>query len=327
MNTIVLLCSRISSRIRGWIAGQMLVRISPPMTGPPGCSSCGRTSPSRAMSSTGTTTWSSSGLRRRRRRSTTSRPSPIPPRNRAIVSSGRWVALRPIRWSGRGVSPSGAAVARRRSRRSRLSARCAPRLVPAIGVDLVDDHLLDAAQDLARLAREQEVQALGGRDEDVRRVADEVAPLVLRACRRSGWRSRSAAAPRPAAAPRARCRRAGRGGCAPRRRSAPSAARRRGCGRCPGAAFVGVGLGSWTSRSRHHRNAARVLPLPVGAWISVCSPRLMAAQPVRLGLRRGLERRLEPGPDRGPERREGIDGARDHGTASIGARIHFVQAF
>ena len=156
----------------------MLVRISPPMTGPPGCSSCGRTSPSRAMSSTGTTTWSSSGLRAPASTIATSRPSPIPPRNRAIVSSGRWVALRPIRWSGRGCSPSGAAVARSRSRRSRVSARCAPRFVPGDGVDLVDDHLLDAAQDLARLAREQEVQALGRRDEDVRRVADEVAPLV-----------------------------------------------------------------------------------------------------------------------------------------------------
>ena len=45
-------------------------------------------------------------------------------------------------------------------------------------VDLVDDHVLDALEDLARLARQQEVQALGGRDEDVRRVANEVAALV-----------------------------------------------------------------------------------------------------------------------------------------------------
>ena len=32
-------------------------------------------------------------------------------------------------------------------------------------------------------------------------------------------------------------------------------------------------------RSRHHRNAARVLPLPVGACSSVCCPALMASQP------------------------------------------------
>ena len=36
------LCSRISSRIRGWIAGQMLVRSSGLVAGPPGCSSSGQ---------------------------------------------------------------------------------------------------------------------------------------------------------------------------------------------------------------------------------------------------------------------------------------------
>ena len=53
-------------------------------------------------------------------------------------------------------------------------------LGPGDRVDLVDDHVLDAPEDLARLAGQQEVEALGGRDEDVRRVADEVAPLVRR---------------------------------------------------------------------------------------------------------------------------------------------------
>ena len=47
----------------------------------------------------------------------------------------------------------------------------------------------------------------------------------------------------------------------------------------PGSALVGSGLGSLASRSRHHRKAASVLPLPVGAWISVCRPAAMAAQP------------------------------------------------
>ena len=51
----------------------------------------------------------------------------MPPRKRAIVSSGRCVALRPIRCGG--VLASGS---RRRSRRSRLRARWAPRLVPAM---------------------------------------------------------------------------------------------------------------------------------------------------------------------------------------------------
>ncbi len=47
----------------------------------------------------------------------------------------------------------------------------------------------------------------------------------------------------------------------------------------PGRSRVGAGLGSVASRSRHHRNAASVLPLPVGAWMSVWWPPEMAAQP------------------------------------------------
>src|SRR5918994_1932964 len=39
------------------------------------------------------------------------------------------------------------------------------------------------------------------------------------------------------------------------------------------------GRGSVCSRSRHHRNAARVLPEPVGAWMRVCLPPLIARQP------------------------------------------------
>ncbi len=43
---------------------------------------------------------------------------------------------------------------------------------------------------------------------------------------------------------------------------------------------VGVfGRGSRLSRSRLQRNAARVLPLPVGAWIRVWRPAAILAQP------------------------------------------------
>ena len=125
VKTIVLWWARMSSRIRGWIAGQMLVRMSSRQAGPPGWSSSGRTSPSRLMSSTGTTTSRSSALRVPASTIATSRPAPMPPRNRAIVSSGRCVAESPIRWSG------GAAGGRRRSSRSRDRARWAPRFVPA----------------------------------------------------------------------------------------------------------------------------------------------------------------------------------------------------
>ena len=123
-NTIVEWCWRISSRIRGWIAGQMLTRASGPAAGPPGCSSSGSGSPRRERSSTGTITWSSSGLRvpastiddlaarsdaaeepRDRLERTLRRREPDPLRRRTAVSF---------------------------SSRSSESARCAPRLEPAI---------------------------------------------------------------------------------------------------------------------------------------------------------------------------------------------------
>jgi hypothetical protein len=47
-------------------------------------------------------------------------------------------------------------------------------------VDLVDDHPLDAAQRLTRLGGEQQVERFGGRDQDLRRLLAEGAPLVGR---------------------------------------------------------------------------------------------------------------------------------------------------
>jgi hypothetical protein len=46
------------------------------------------------------------------------------------------------------------------------------------GVDFVDDDVLDALEDLARLAGEDEVQAFGGGDEDVGRAAYELASFL-----------------------------------------------------------------------------------------------------------------------------------------------------
>ncbi len=63
--------------------------------------------------------------------------------------------------------------------RSSVSARCAPRFVPGDGVDLVDDHGLDAREDLAGLGGEDQVQRLGRRDEDVRRRAAHRGALAL----------------------------------------------------------------------------------------------------------------------------------------------------
>ena len=223
VKTIVLRCSRISSRIRGWIAGQMLVRSSPPTTGPPGCSSIGRTSPRRAMSSTGTTTWSSSGLR-------------VPASTIADLAALADAAEEPGDGLERplggaeadaldrdvvGASASASAVPRRRSRRSRLSARWAPRLVPAIAWT---SSTITCSTPL-RISRAWLVS---------RRY--RLSGVVTRMS--GGWRTRSrrssagrvagprgdrdaAAAGRRGGRPRGRCRRGGRGGCARRRRSAP----------------------------------------------------------------------------------------------------------
>ena len=89
-----------------------------PATEPPRggsvCSGC-------SMSSSGTTTSRSSFLRWPASTSVTGRS--VPPRKRPISSSGRWVADRPMRCKGPSTTCS---------RRSSDSARCAPRLVPAI---------------------------------------------------------------------------------------------------------------------------------------------------------------------------------------------------
>jgi hypothetical protein len=51
-------------------------------------------------------------------------------------------------------------------------------LGPGDRVDLVDDHVLDAAQDLARLARQHQVQRFGRGDQDVGRPPREVATIL-----------------------------------------------------------------------------------------------------------------------------------------------------
>ena len=76
------------------------------------------------------------------------------------------------------------ALERRRARRAQaLQPLQAQREVGAAlragdRVHLVDDHVLDAAQDLARLAGQQQVERLGRGDQDVRRVPHEVAARV-----------------------------------------------------------------------------------------------------------------------------------------------------
>ena len=314
VNTMVLRCSRISCRIRGWIAGQMLVRISPPSTGPPGCSSIGRTSPSLAMSSTGTTTWISSGLR-------------VPAstmRHLAAVTDAAEEAGDGLERSLRGAEADALDGGRGRRAPQVLEALQAQREVgAALGagdrVDLVDDHVLDAPQDLASLAGQQEVEALGGRDEDVRRVADEVAALV-----RGG-----VAGPGGDADARRRVAQAGglegdareRGAQVPLHVVGQGLERADiedadGAGLFPGGRRPGV-LNQPIEAPQERGEGLAAAGRSVDQRVVTAGDRSPA---LCLGRRRGLERRLEPGPDGGPERGKRIGQDRDHGTPSIGAR-------
>ena len=117
-NTIVLRCAMTCSSSSGYMAGQIERRDGSSGSSP---------STGLVMSSTGTTISTSSSLSRGASTMATGRasqesPVAIPPtRNRAISSSGRWVADSPMRWGAAVISSS----------RSRLSDRCEPRLEAA----------------------------------------------------------------------------------------------------------------------------------------------------------------------------------------------------
>ena len=121
-----------------------------------------------------------------RRRSATSRPSPDAAEEAGdgLERSLRGGQADALERSGR-LAAVAAVASGRAVRAQALEALEAEREVgaalgPGDRVDLVHDDLLDAAQDLARLAGQQQVEALGRGDQDVRRVADEVAALVGR---------------------------------------------------------------------------------------------------------------------------------------------------
>ncbi len=178
------------------------------------------------MSSTGTTTSMSSGLRhagvddRHRTGAAWARPSPSsrPPRKRAISSSGRWVADRPMRWGG-AVADCSQPLERERQVRAALGG--------GERVDLVDDHRLDAAQRLARRRGEHQVERLGRGDEDVGRVADQLAAVVGRGVAGAHADGRLAERLAQPLGRQRGCPRAAPAGSSRRRRPAPAAARRR----------------------------------------------------------------------------------------------------
>ena len=95
---------------------------------------------------------------------------PAPTRKRPTSSSGRWVADRPIRCSGRPA---------RCSSRSSVSARCAPRLVRATA--WISSTITHSASDeeLARPRGEHQVERLGRGDQHVGRLAQHRLALLL----------------------------------------------------------------------------------------------------------------------------------------------------
>ncbi len=179
-------------------------------------------------------------------------------------------------------------------------------------VDLVDDDRRGRRAAISRAPRgEHQVERLGRRDQDVGRARGD-APALLGRRVAGAHRRRSAGA---ASTPRRSAAQADAGerraqvlldvdGERPERRDVEDAAallRRAGAVRA--------------SRSSAHRNAASVLPEPVGARISVWSPLGDRGPAAVLGRGGRGEGGVEPGPDR---RGEPLEAHGGHGTAPRG---------
>ena len=183
-------------------------------------------------------------------------------------------------------------------------------------VDLVHDHVLHAAEDLPRLAREQEIEALRRRDEDVRRVPHQVAARVRgRVARPRGDRDARRLIAQPLGLERD-----------PRQRR-PEVALHVIGQRLEGADVQdadGPGLRAGGRRARVMHQSVQA-PQERGQGLAAPGGRvdqsvvtLRDRRPtLDLGLRRCLERRLEPGPHGGPEGRERIG----DGRAATGPRV------
>ena len=212
------------------------------------------------------------GGRRRRARTRARRRRGSAPTS----SSGFCVAESPMRWTGGRTSASS---------RSSESARWVPRLSRArawISSTITVRTVRSMAA--AAVAREQDVERLGRGDQDVRRLA------AHRGARRAAGVSPVRTSTRTSGSERVErrgSRRAALAGSSGRRCRAPAAARRR----APASRPAGPGPGA-AAPSIADRNAASVLPVPVGAAISVCRPVADARPALALRPRRLAEARL-----------------------------------
>ena len=159
VKTIVLRWPRISSRMRGWIAGQMLERMSPDRRpGRRAARSSGRTSPSAAMSSTGTMTCELERLARAGvdDRDLAARPDAAEEAGDRLERplGGR----QPDPLQRRRIRPVAQALRAARG----VRARCAPRFEPAIAWTSSMITCSTPRSDLARRAGQQQVERSRG---------------------------------------------------------------------------------------------------------------------------------------------------------------------
>ena len=195
-------------------------------------------------------------------------------------------------------------------------------------MDLVDDDVLDPGEDLAGRAGQHQVERLGGRDQDVGRVAGDLPPVVGG---RVAGPARDRDVRRRLAEP---LRREGDAG--QRRAQVPfdvvgQGLERRdvedadGAGRLAGGCRARMGREA-VQRPEEGRERLAAAGRGVDERVVAARDRLPAA-----GLRVG--RRLEAGPepvtDGGREGREGVgdDRVRDHGAKSVARRRYFDQMF
>ena len=288
--------ARTSSSRRGWIDVQIVCTDPPCAAGPLGCSTGW---PTLAMSAIGTSTVIASFFGSRASTTVTARGAPgvasansscraragsalpralpparrpagmVPPRKRAISSRLRCVADRPMRCSGRSTI---------RSSRSSDSAMCAPRLVET-SAWISSTITVSTARSRSRAFE------VSSRNSD--------SGVVIRMSAGSRWnRVRSAAGVSPVridiagtwwGTPAAAARWAMPASGARRLRSTSTASAFSGDRYRTRQRASRGGTGANISRSRQARNAVSVLPVPVGARMSVDWPVAITGQPCRWG--------------------------------------------
>ena len=259
-NTIVERCAVTRSTTCRSTCGQ----IDPWPAVPAGAVTPGAVAVRSVMSSTGTRTVRSKRLSEPGATTATGRS---PARNRATSCGGRTVADNPTRWAGASSSAS---------RRSRLSARCAPRLVPATAwisstITVSTPVRVSLAAEVSSRNSDSGVvtSTCGGRARCRRRSSGGVSPVRMPTVTGAD-RTPSAAASRAIPASGAR-----------RLRSTSTASALRGemySTRVPAPAGRSPDPAPSSSRSSAARNADSVFPEPVGATTSVSPPPANAPQ-------------------------------------------------